>query len=228
MDGTTPCPGWCEETDDAGNCHGLCRPFGTSCPGSCQGECFLPVGGLCDGRCDGTCDFVPPEGSCPPEGLAQCEASANAAVECPGSCEGELGIPEIDAECDVLVTAIGAQLSTCSVPPVLANYSLGAFALASFQDSPEAGAEFDQRLQCYAATVANAAAVGARIEVLARASLALAQSHDVFVAAAAVPSTDAGLCAEARLNLAPDALSSIADLLVIEAGLVARLIAVSR
>jgi hypothetical protein len=114
----------------------------------------------------------------------------------------------------------GAQLSTCIVPPVFAAYSLSAEAHAVFEGAPDEALEFDRRMQCYAATLANASALGARAETLIRAGVALAQAEGVFVAVADATPSAAGSCAEARLNAGLIALEVIVERLATAAELV--------
>jgi hypothetical protein len=111
---------------------------------------------------------------------------------------------------------------------VFAAYSLGAGARANFEADPGAGVKFDRRMQCYAATVAQASALGARAETLLRDSVGLALAHDVIVAVVGNVPSARDTCAAARLDAAAVALEVSVENLATSAERVAEFQAATR
>jgi len=130
-----------------GNCDGTCAAkVPSKCEGTCSGTCEGSVKGTCGGRCRGTCDGRPANGPCAgtcagtcDKGIVQGECKGTCAGTCrlarPGICEstcagtctvewsdakcaGELGSPEVNADCRARCQIAVINQTECDAPTV--------------------------------------------------------------------------------------------------------------
>lgn len=173
----------------------------------------------CAVNCDPTLD---------PDVELNCTLASGESVSRPVPCAGRVEPPELSTACEAVFEMQQALLTSCLLSPSVTTYSLSAGARAKFEASPEEGAVFDRRMQCYGASVTNAVALGERIGSLLAARDSAEVAHRALERAAVGNSADDETCAESQLALAPTAFSALFEGLEATALLAAELQAATR
>lgn len=158
-----------------GKCNGTCQgdtDAGGNCMGECDGTCELKAGGTCEGECHGSCEWTPPEGECSAGLEAKCEASAEANIECKGSCDGKVTPPSVSAECKASVEAKANANAQCTPPELDIAFKWH----ADLEGDVNAQAEFKAWLTGFKAHYAGLLAASAKATILAEAGANLGTS----------------------------------------------------
>jgi hypothetical protein len=196
------CTGNCSVTDSMGNCAGGCQ-------GDCQGTCELKAGGNCSGECRGTCEYEAGGGMCDASVEARCESDAGASVECEGTCRGEAEAPEVSAECEATVKAKADASLDCSPPQVTATWQWSA---ATAGDAM-AQAEFKAWVRIISGAAAAMRSKGVKGDILLNGFVAMSESADGAVTAAAEAALDGNINAIIGAGCALDELPNAATTL---------------